>query len=50
MYNNLNLKKHLKRISISTDKLLLDSNYDIIPEMYEFLKAIKDKYRIYMLT
>jgi hypothetical protein len=30
--------------------LLLDENYNVIPEMLTLLKAIKDKYRIFITT
>ena len=42
--------KSLRRISISTNHILLDSQFDLVPEMFDLLKAIKDKYRIYLIT
>jgi len=44
------LGKSLKRISLSTNNILLDNHFNIVPEMLGLLKAIKNKYRIYLIT
>ena len=45
--------KALRKISISAKDLLLkhkDGSFTFEPEMLEFIRAIKNKYRVYLLT
>ena len=44
------MAKTLKRISISTNDIVLDSNNELIKEMLELLRAIKTKYRIFLFA
>jgi len=44
---------HLRKVSISAKDLLMkqkDGHFTLEPEMLEFVRAIKDKYRVYLMT
>ena len=41
--------KNLRKVSISTQGLLL-KNGEIDDKMVDFIKAIKNKYRVYLIT
>jgi hypothetical protein len=44
---------NLRKISISAREILIqhkDGSFTFEPEMLEFIRAIKNKYRVYLLT
>lgn len=42
--------KSLKRISIAANHILLDEKFNLVTEMHSLLKAIKDKYRLFIIV
>ena len=40
----------LKRVSISTNNVLFDSNFDLIPSMAKLLPILSSKYRVFLIT
>jgi 5'(3')-deoxyribonucleotidase len=41
---------HLRRVSISTNQTLFDSQFNFIPSMAELLPVLSSKYRLYLIT
>ena len=41
---------HLRRVSLSTNSLLLDASFKLKPEMLELLRVLAPKYRIFLIT
>ena len=41
---------HLRRVSISTNKTLFDSQFNFIPSMAELMPVLSSKYRLYLIT